>query len=57
MFVLHPRDIANELPRIDVSPMRRFRMKARVGNTEKKLRRVFEEFELGTISSVLDNDY
>lgn len=57
MFVLHPRDIANELPQIDVSPMRRFRMRARVGNTEKKLRLILNEFELGTISSALDSDY
>ncbi|MCP4231727.1 MAG: DUF3473 domain-containing protein [bacterium] len=55
-FVLHPRDIAKELPPIAVNRLRRFRMRASVGDTEKKLRKIFEEFDLGPIRSLLDND-
>ncbi len=55
MFVLHPRDIAKELPHIEVNRLRRFRMRAHVGDTERKLRRIFEEFDLGPISSAIES--
>lgn len=48
VFYLHPREIDPEQPRMDMPPLRRFKSYINVEGTREKVRRILQDFDVGT---------
>lgn len=52
---LHPRDFAEDCPRVKMSPFKRFKCYYNLGSTERKLEMLLKNYEFGTCEEVLKN--
>ncbi len=55
IFYIHPREIDPSHPRLPMGIMRRFKSYVNLGATERKIRRILDEFELTTFRAFLED--
>jgi polysaccharide deacetylase family protein (PEP-CTERM system associated) len=56
-FYVHPREIDPRHPRLPMSPLRRFKSYVNLSSTEKKIRRLADDFDWMTFSDYIEENF